>query len=983
MNYRKICSGLSALALSALLSTGAAADAGREVLANADIIGLVRAGMAPEVIVAKINNTPNLFDLSSRALISMKENGVPDQVISAMLAAAQNPGARPVLDEARYGRELENIAIGGSEAKAAGIGWMLANRADALPALQKSLADSKPEIRAAALAVLARMRDAGSLPAIRNLLTDSSPLVRRAAAETLAELQDAASINAAELAVSRQVNPLDGYIRLVGYARITRAAGPLGTVLTSNADAINRAAAAWAIGEIGRAGTAGRPALEKALQADADPEVRREAALAIAKFRDAAGATALENACRADPEVRKVTLAAMAEFPESVDFLVGVLNLGPDQIAADELETARASLARLTGQDFGLDGARWSEWFMANRSRFPAGQTAAATPAQPGDTFPGVPPPASQPAVGIAASPTRSQGVDLEAWSIVADPNAIPMAPQAEGGGASSAPPAPAFAGGSLPPPPGGFGGGSSSGMPSSLSPNDFGGAASGFESPSAPVGGDSGQASLFKTWSSEPSRPTPPPSTERRSAAGSVPRGSPATESLFASDSQMPAFPPSPADDQFADSIPASPESGQPGKTATYVSEPTPAPSATARRPASSPAPPPAGISLPLPGMDAGMSGSTGGGDAFAGSDPEGGWEGVVDSHPAPDPFAAPGSFPPTAPFAGGDSSYAAGVPSFDAPDDYAEGGDDLFSQPDMSMFAPSGAPTAETEPSPFATSNMPVPGQPPARAQAGTPVADPYAGMPIPGQGASLPFGVTDDGEQDGSGFAGLPPPPMGGEDDDGPVVSTALDEDEPVPPMPPAATSADGSHLFVEPEPGQMVVGEALFDGVPARSSATGSLPVATGVPVYPAGVPLPPEGAAAELPASDPNFVPVNAPPGTPMVDTRFISPSSDAPAGGESAPSGGGKRRRGRGEPAPSTDRNLEDVYKPYTQQTYQAPVSPSAPVAEQAPLPPATTQAPRDVFSDPSAPLPPVKSEGTIGPGKGGEAPPILGQGMF
>ncbi|MCC8180890.1 MAG: HEAT repeat domain-containing protein, partial [Planctomycetes bacterium] len=437
---------LFALVVGAAMSAASAGEAGSEVLANADVVEMARAGLPDDLIQAKIGVTANRFDMSSRAIISLRENGVSDAVIMAMMRAAETLAAGPRLDETRFRTELANIASGTAEAKTSGQAWMLANRAVVLPALRNSLADSNPDVRDAALTVLARARDGDSLISIRNMLADPSPQVRDSAAAALVELGDGSAVTAAEQAVARQVNPLDGYARLLGYARHTPAAELLGRVVAANADPLNRAAAAWALGEIGRPGMAGRPDVEKALESDADPAVRREAALAVAKYQDSRAATLLEDACRRDPEVRKTTLAAMAEFPETVEFLVSVMNIPPDQIAADELETARNSLMRLTGQNYGLDGSSWQEWFNQNGSRFAAmspSADAALVTAAPVTPF------SSGPAPVGSGRRSGTGEVDIEAWSIIADPDAIPMAPQVEAlaSGPAAAPSAP-----SLPP---------------------------------------------------------------------------------------------------------------------------------------------------------------------------------------------------------------------------------------------------------------------------------------------------------------------------------------------------------------------------------------------------------------------------------------------------------------------------------------------------------------------------------------------------
>ncbi|MCC8190931.1 MAG: HEAT repeat domain-containing protein, partial [Planctomycetes bacterium] len=308
---------LAVLMASGAAGGAAAADSAAPPLSNADIVRLVRADTPTAEILARIGSGPNTFEFSLPALAALDANGVPDTIVNAMRTAALRP-SQPTLDETRFRMELANIASGTDESRYEALAWMVANRDHTLPLLRRSLADARPEFRTASLLALGHLRDTDSLPAMRERIADDAPTVRQAAARVLADLNDGQSIAAAELALSRQVNRLDGYARLVGHAKLTRAAGVLGQVLASSPDPAARAAAAWAIGSIGRPGVDGRPALERALAADSDPAVRREAAAALAKFHDERSARLLEDACRKDYEVRRVTLAAMAEYPETV-----------------------------------------------------------------------------------------------------------------------------------------------------------------------------------------------------------------------------------------------------------------------------------------------------------------------------------------------------------------------------------------------------------------------------------------------------------------------------------------------------------------------------------------------------------------------------------------------------------------------------------------------------------------------------------------
>ncbi len=372
---------------------------------------------------------------------------LPPQAPTAPAAPAAAPA--PALDATRFNAELTTIITGSTDARRTSMAWLIANQILTLQPLRDALRDSRPEIQAAAVYALGTMRDAQSLAEVRRLIVSPSQLVRANAAEVLAVMEDVESIAAAERALGVIAEPLDGYIRLVGHARLVRTAGNLASILSNNQNAANRAAAAWSLAEMGRAGAVAWPALQSALLEDDDPSVRREAVRAVAAFHDPESARLLETACRRDPDVRKLALQAMADYPSTIEFLVGVMNLGSEQIAADELEAARLSLAKLTGEDFGLDGNGWSRWFGDNKSRL------AAQPPQASGLSVAPPPPAS---AATASTPETAAAtgrhVDVRAWGIVTDPNEIPMAPEVDATPNLRRAGIAGGLGGALPPPP-------------------------------------------------------------------------------------------------------------------------------------------------------------------------------------------------------------------------------------------------------------------------------------------------------------------------------------------------------------------------------------------------------------------------------------------------------------------------------------------------------------------------------------------------
>ncbi len=58
-----------------------------EVMTNDEVITLTRAGLSSSIIVGKIRSSKSDFDLSTDALIKLKQSGVSDDIVTAMLEA--------------------------------------------------------------------------------------------------------------------------------------------------------------------------------------------------------------------------------------------------------------------------------------------------------------------------------------------------------------------------------------------------------------------------------------------------------------------------------------------------------------------------------------------------------------------------------------------------------------------------------------------------------------------------------------------------------------------------------------------------------------------------------------------------------------------------------------------------------------------------------------------------------------------------------
>jgi len=64
-----------------------------EVLDNAAVIRMVRSGLGSDIVTLKIEQSAAHFDLSTDGLIALKNAGVPDPVIKAMLLKSDTPAS--------------------------------------------------------------------------------------------------------------------------------------------------------------------------------------------------------------------------------------------------------------------------------------------------------------------------------------------------------------------------------------------------------------------------------------------------------------------------------------------------------------------------------------------------------------------------------------------------------------------------------------------------------------------------------------------------------------------------------------------------------------------------------------------------------------------------------------------------------------------------------------------------------------------------
>ena len=85
--------GFLAAAVTAVLLCFSAAVLAQDTMTNEEVISLSKAGLANSIIIGKIRTSKTNFDMSTDALIRLKQSGVGDDVVTAMLEAKSGVAA--------------------------------------------------------------------------------------------------------------------------------------------------------------------------------------------------------------------------------------------------------------------------------------------------------------------------------------------------------------------------------------------------------------------------------------------------------------------------------------------------------------------------------------------------------------------------------------------------------------------------------------------------------------------------------------------------------------------------------------------------------------------------------------------------------------------------------------------------------------------------------------------------------------------------
>lgn len=340
-----------------------------EQLTNADIVSMVKADLAQELLINKIKACDNLFDVSANAMVELRKAGVSDAVIQVMLSEAQKRQGRR---ESSISLQIQSLASDIPETRQFAYMHLLRMGLPAQERMLDALTHADPKVRAAVIDAFAKMEKRDAITMIRVMLEDQQAIVRHAAAEFLAQYDAEFSGKRALKRVTAWRSdtasiPIDADIRLIGLTKNKEAISALRVIIQESNIEDVRIQTAWAIGELHD--TDARSILNRLLLQDRSPKVRLMVAQVLVAMPENPDTIAtFKHAIEIDKDNRTDLLRMASLFPEK-SMVPALITLMAERLEDKEIEALQDSLRRMTHQDFGRDVSKWLAWWEENEQR--------------------------------------------------------------------------------------------------------------------------------------------------------------------------------------------------------------------------------------------------------------------------------------------------------------------------------------------------------------------------------------------------------------------------------------------------------------------------------------------------------------------------------------------------------------------------------------------------------------------------------------
>lgn len=346
---------------------------GGEIMTNEKVIELVKKGLRQDIVTRAIQNASrHRFDVSTKGLIQLQEAGVPPEVMQIMMDLDEKQ--RKTRDRAvRICIQLLRSDV--KQEYDGAVRTLVRYGSYAVPLLADNLANDDERIRAGCSEALGRIGDEAALEPLFQRLQDENKFVRARAAKAISLFDDpVAAERLAEGLKMRAISDHDGYALALGYLGDAKYVPQLLGMLKDPGSEADRAAAAYALGLIGRATPEVLKALVEAVLDSTYRELREQGSRALGKFaerleareRHAAG-RALLKALSMYPASASVVALQLRYFParESVAALIDKMDARNSMLSRASWE----SLVAMTGEQLPQDPERWRSWWEIAQSQ--------------------------------------------------------------------------------------------------------------------------------------------------------------------------------------------------------------------------------------------------------------------------------------------------------------------------------------------------------------------------------------------------------------------------------------------------------------------------------------------------------------------------------------------------------------------------------------------------------------------------------------
>jgi len=352
-----------------------------EILTNENLVKLLEAGVALDVVLQKVATANCQFDDSSTALIEIQSAGKKGGWTTEDVRALQ----KRVMEVANaFKKTLRELAVKAVntfdnapvETSAGKEEYELMMRTlvrqggkPLVPYLMSYMEEESERKRAGVVDALGRLgdRSAPVLTAVTNMLFDRSKPVRLETAKAVAALR---SQNTAEELIQRlnsRTQKLDGVAMALGFIGDSKAVDPLTTLLRQSGDSDTRVCAAFALGELRARTNSASEVLLDAVLDERDAALRSAAARSLSLVGEKRTPAYIVRAFQRYRQGREELIGYLASFkdPTGIQFLI-------EQVDADDpavKRAAREALSVVSGGENYETGEEWRGWWEVNKVR--------------------------------------------------------------------------------------------------------------------------------------------------------------------------------------------------------------------------------------------------------------------------------------------------------------------------------------------------------------------------------------------------------------------------------------------------------------------------------------------------------------------------------------------------------------------------------------------------------------------------------------